>query len=255
MSGWSDSARPWITLLRLGTLALTILLAVHTLVLLAGDHVAATEPDFRLSFVLYTLGAALFPLYVYQVLRRTPQPPPLSWRRLGLLGLVTVSAIAIVTCTLPPSVRGSAEIPSFHLSPITSPEIGHFLGGVAAREEIERAGLFAALGGGSMGSVASSILFMLGHLGYTHDVSFWTGLNILLTKLYLGVILYGVLRTTGLLCAVLLHGVIDLLLVRIDMPLLLYPQARLLVCALLFTGAVWLLGRLIQAGPGPRGRG
>ena len=231
-------------------MALSMLLAVQTLVLLAGGHFAATEPDFRVSFVLYTLGAVAFPLYVYQTLRRLAPHPPLSWRRLGLLGMITGLAVAIVSCTLPPGVRhsGDASPSPVRLSPIRLPEVRHSLIDVAPREEIERAGLFAALGGGSVGSAASSALFMLAHLGYVRGASFWTGLNILLTKLYLGVILYGVLRSAGLLCAVLLHGVIDLLLVQVSFPLLIWPQARLLLCALLFLGAALLLRRLTCPG-------
>ena len=238
----------WTALLRLGTLALAILLAVQTLVLMAGGHFAATEPDFRVSFFLYTLGAVVFPLYVFQTLRRLAPHPPLSWRRLGLLGMITGLAVAIVTCTLPPGGRHSGDAPRspVRLSQISLPEVQHYLIDVAPREEIERAGLFAALGGGSVGSAASSTLFMLAHLGYVRGVSFWTGLNILLTKLYLGVILYGVLRRAGLLCAVLLHGVIDLLLVQVSLPLLIWPQARLLLCALLFVGAASLLRRLAR---------
>ena len=250
MRGSHRQVPRWTALLRLGTLALAVVLSVQTLALLAGGHFAATELDFRVSFVLYTLGAVVFPLYVYQTLRRSAPHPPLSWRRLTLLGLIAGLAVAIVSCTLPPGGRHPGDAPPspVRLSPIRLPEVRHYLIDVAPREEIERAGLFAALGGGSVGSAASSALFMLAHLGYVQGVSFWTGLNILLTKLYLGVILYGVLRSVGLLCAVLLHGVIDLLLVQVSLPLLIHPQARLLLCALLFVGAALLLGQLTRTG-------
>ena len=78
MRGSHRQVPRWTALLRLGTLALAVVLSVQTLVLLAGRHFAATELDFRVSFVLYTLGAVVFPLYVYQTLRRLAPHPPLS---------------------------------------------------------------------------------------------------------------------------------------------------------------------------------
>ncbi len=113
-------------------------------------------------------------------------------------------------------------------------------------EEGARGGLVAILNESLSSNISASLIFAVAHFDKVRKGSdFFDEVNIILTKFYIGFILYMVIKLYGIIIATMLHTVIDSVFFNVNLPSYEFvnekPEIRILFCLLIFASTVFIL--------------